>query len=123
VFAGIKEYIPEYSEEGKPAKTKTEIFDKLAEDGLRKGKRIERDKKANAIRNREKAVEDRLKELEEKADALEYNKIMNKLKINQIAASLGITPQQVVNNTAVAAMIRDGKSVESIIDYLRDGTN
>jgi hypothetical protein len=123
VEAKIKSYIPGYSDKDVSAKTKEEIFEALEKAGVKKGREEERKKKAQVLLNREKAVEDRLKELEEKEDALEYNKIMNKLKINQIAASLGITPQQVVNNAGVAAMVRDGKSVGDIIDYLRDGTN
>ena len=119
----IKSYIPGYSEKDGSSKTKDEIFEALEKAGVKKGREAEREKKAQVLLNREKSVEDRLKKLEEEADALEYNKIMNKLKINQIAASLGITPQQVVNNSDVAAMIRDGKSVPDIIDYLTDGTN
>jgi hypothetical protein len=119
----IKSYVPEIGASKDSSMTKEKIFDRLEKAGRTIGNRMVREKKAKALLRREQNLEARLKQAEEQGDLLEANNIGNRMKINQIAASVGMTPNQVISNPRVAFMLKRGASESEIINYLRDMGN
>ena len=123
ILDAVKSYVPEIGASKDSSMTKEKIFDRLDKAGRLLGNRLVREKKAKALQRRSQTLEMRLQQAEEKGELLEANNIRNRMKINQIAAAVGMTPNEVIRNPKVAFMLKRGATEAEIINYLRDMGN
>jgi flavodoxin len=115
----IRTYLPESGASKDSPTSKESIYGRLETAGKKIGSKLVREKKAEALQRRSQTNEARIKKAEEKGDYLEANNVRSRMVINQIAATMGLSPQQILNNSQVAFMLKRGSSATEIINYLR----
>jgi hypothetical protein len=85
--------------------------------------KIEEERKHNEKieKNRRRSKEERLEEARQKGKWLEYNKIMDAMKIEQIATETGLSIQTIIRNSNLVFMLKNNASVEAIVNAYKSG--
>jgi hypothetical protein len=116
VFSALQELVPDGDK-----RPKNVIFNAIRDRGKADADEQERLYNAKLRKDKRRSYESRLREAEEKGEWLEYNRIADTMKLNQISATTGLSISQLVSKPRLVFMLKNGASVVDMVNYIQEG--